>query len=186
MLILWVGRSHVSHWVAGTRPSGRGPALLAETLSRTLGRRITPRDIGLGDVVSGRGGTVVAENSTSSGNTQFGYLASLGGSIDALRASSTDNGAGATGFAAAHGGFLRCTNGSSTAPTGLIVNDGGVALCDVAALTQNVRVQGTAHANLNAITGNAQATVSANSTLVFPRANGTCSPTADSFCILTP
>jgi hypothetical protein len=44
-----VGRSHVSHWVAGTRPSGQGPTLLAEALSRQLGRRVTPDEIGLGD-----------------------------------------------------------------------------------------------------------------------------------------
>ncbi len=44
-----VGRSHVSHWISGTRPSGRGPALLAEALSRHLGRPVTPEDLGLAD-----------------------------------------------------------------------------------------------------------------------------------------
>ena len=32
-----VGRSHVSHWVAGSKPSGRGPMILREALSRRLG-----------------------------------------------------------------------------------------------------------------------------------------------------
>lgn len=132
------------------------------------------------------GGIIIAEDSFSSGNASFGYIASLGGTIDAVRATSTDTAVGATGFAAAHNGFVRCTAGSSTAPTGLIVNDGGVGLCDGAAFTQGVRVQGTAHANLNAATGGGNAVVSANSTLVFPSGNGRCTPTSDSFCILTP
>jgi hypothetical protein len=42
-----VGRSHVSHWVAGSRPSGRAPQFLAEALSRQLGRMITLDEIGL-------------------------------------------------------------------------------------------------------------------------------------------
>ncbi|MEV6670371.1 Tat pathway signal protein [Streptomyces sp. NPDC051162] len=42
-----VARSHISHWVCGTRPSGRAPALLCETLSRRLGRIVTPEEIGL-------------------------------------------------------------------------------------------------------------------------------------------
>jgi hypothetical protein len=42
-----VGRSHVSHWVAGTVPSGRGPSILCETLSRRLGRVVTLDEIGL-------------------------------------------------------------------------------------------------------------------------------------------
>ncbi|GAB3259901.1 tetratricopeptide repeat protein [Kineosporia babensis] len=42
-----VGRSHVSHWVAGTQPSGRAPTVLAEALSRQLGRTITVDDLGL-------------------------------------------------------------------------------------------------------------------------------------------
>lgn len=53
-----VGRSHVSHWVAGTKPSGHGAVILAETLSRALGRRITPRDIGLDEAVPTRPGGV--------------------------------------------------------------------------------------------------------------------------------
>jgi hypothetical protein len=44
-----VGRSHVSHWVAGTRPSGRAPALLREALSRQLGRNLSLVEIGLAD-----------------------------------------------------------------------------------------------------------------------------------------
>src|SRR5262249_28062552 len=42
-----VGRSHVSHWVSGSRPSGRSPAILCEVLSRRLGRPITMDEIGL-------------------------------------------------------------------------------------------------------------------------------------------
>lgn len=42
-----VGRSHVSHWVAGTRPAGRAPEVLRETLSRRLGRVVTFDEIGL-------------------------------------------------------------------------------------------------------------------------------------------
>jgi tetratricopeptide (TPR) repeat protein len=44
-----VGRSHVSHWVGGSRPSGRGPWFLCEALSRCLGRVITLDEIGLAD-----------------------------------------------------------------------------------------------------------------------------------------
>jgi hypothetical protein len=42
-----VSRSHVSHWVAGSHPSGLAPVLLAEALSRRLGRIVTVADIGL-------------------------------------------------------------------------------------------------------------------------------------------
>ncbi|MFI8186477.1 Tat pathway signal protein [Actinacidiphila glaucinigra] len=42
-----VGRSHVSKWVAGHAPSGRGPDFLREALSRRLGRTLTADDIGL-------------------------------------------------------------------------------------------------------------------------------------------
>ncbi|MFI7332832.1 tetratricopeptide repeat protein [Micromonospora aurantiaca (nom. illeg.)] len=42
-----VGRSHVSHWVAGSKPSGRAPVLLCEALSRKLGRVVTLDEIGL-------------------------------------------------------------------------------------------------------------------------------------------
>src|SRR5260370_370532 len=42
-----VGRSHVSHWVAGSKPSGRSPLILCEALSRRLGRVVTPAEIGL-------------------------------------------------------------------------------------------------------------------------------------------
>jgi hypothetical protein len=44
-----VGKSHVSHWVTGTRPSGRAPAFLCEALSRRTGRVITAADLGLSD-----------------------------------------------------------------------------------------------------------------------------------------
>jgi hypothetical protein len=42
-----VGRSHVSHWVGGTRPSGRAPLILCEALSRHLGRNLSLDDLGL-------------------------------------------------------------------------------------------------------------------------------------------
>ncbi|HCT75529.1 MAG TPA: Tat pathway signal protein [Micromonosporaceae bacterium] len=42
-----VGRSHVSHWVGGSNPSGQGPSILAETLSRRLNRVVTLDEIGL-------------------------------------------------------------------------------------------------------------------------------------------
>jgi hypothetical protein len=42
-----VGRSHVSHWVSGSRPSGLAPAILCETLSRRLGRTVTLDEVGL-------------------------------------------------------------------------------------------------------------------------------------------
>ncbi|MGW3930856.1 Tat pathway signal protein [Streptomyces microflavus] len=40
-------RSSITRWVSGTRPSGRAPSILAETLSRCLGRTVTLADIGL-------------------------------------------------------------------------------------------------------------------------------------------
>ena len=42
-----VGRSHVSKWVAGVKPSGRAPLILCEALGRKLGRVVTPDQIGL-------------------------------------------------------------------------------------------------------------------------------------------
>jgi len=42
-----VGRSHVSHWVGGSKPSGRAPMILCETLARRLGRAVTLDEIGL-------------------------------------------------------------------------------------------------------------------------------------------
>lgn len=44
-----VGRSHVSHWVAGSTPSGCAPAILRETLSRRLDRVVTLGELGLTD-----------------------------------------------------------------------------------------------------------------------------------------
>lgn len=41
-----VGRSHVSHWVGGSKPSGRGVVILCEVLSRRVGRTITPDEVG--------------------------------------------------------------------------------------------------------------------------------------------
>ncbi|MET9880894.1 Tat pathway signal protein [Actinacidiphila glaucinigra] len=43
-----VSRSHVSKWVAGHAPSGRGPDYLREALSRKLARTLTAHEIGLG------------------------------------------------------------------------------------------------------------------------------------------
>ncbi|MEV8033611.1 Tat pathway signal protein [Streptomyces sp. NPDC086182] len=40
-------RSSIARWIAGTRPSGRAPFILTETLSRGLGRTVTLADIGL-------------------------------------------------------------------------------------------------------------------------------------------
>ncbi|MFC9798032.1 Tat pathway signal protein [Streptomyces bacillaris] len=45
--LLGTRRSHVSMWVLGTRPTGQAPAILCETLSRRLQRRITPAEAGL-------------------------------------------------------------------------------------------------------------------------------------------
>jgi hypothetical protein len=42
-----VGRSHVSHWVRGTTPSGRAPLILVEALSRKLHRVVTLEEVGL-------------------------------------------------------------------------------------------------------------------------------------------
>lgn len=47
--LLGVGRSHVSHWVTGSRPSGRSPSILCEALSRRLGRLVTLSEIGLAE-----------------------------------------------------------------------------------------------------------------------------------------
>jgi tetratricopeptide (TPR) repeat protein len=46
-LALRYDRSSVSHWLAGRRPWGPVPGLLAETLSRALGRTVTVTDLGL-------------------------------------------------------------------------------------------------------------------------------------------
>ncbi|MBC2879306.1 MULTISPECIES: Tat pathway signal protein [Streptomyces] len=40
-------RSHIAQWVRGVQPSGNAPRILCETLSRGLGRVITPAEIGL-------------------------------------------------------------------------------------------------------------------------------------------
>ncbi len=47
-----VGRSHVSHWVAGSRPSGRAPQILCEALSRRLNRTVTLEEVGLADDIA--------------------------------------------------------------------------------------------------------------------------------------
>ncbi|MCG7522978.1 Tat pathway signal protein [Streptomyces sp. OfavH-34-F] len=50
-----VSRSHIAMWVQGTKPSGRTPHILAETLSRRLGRRLTLAELGLEDGPTGAG-----------------------------------------------------------------------------------------------------------------------------------
>lgn len=47
--LLSVGRTNVSQWVLGSKPSGPAASILCETLSRGLGRRLTPSEIGLTD-----------------------------------------------------------------------------------------------------------------------------------------
>jgi hypothetical protein len=42
-----VDRSHVSHWVGGSHPSGCAPVILCEALSRRLGRTVTLDEVGL-------------------------------------------------------------------------------------------------------------------------------------------
>ena len=42
-----VTRNHIAQWLRGVRPSGRAPHILCETLSRELGRTVTPTEIGL-------------------------------------------------------------------------------------------------------------------------------------------
>jgi hypothetical protein len=41
-----IGRSHVSMWVAGTKPSGAAPLILCQALSRRLKRVVTPDELG--------------------------------------------------------------------------------------------------------------------------------------------
>lgn len=43
-----VGRVHVHHWTKGTVPSGSGPQLLCEALSRRLRRPVTLEEAGFG------------------------------------------------------------------------------------------------------------------------------------------
>ena len=41
-----IGRSHISMWVGGTKPTGHAPILLCEALSRRLRRIVTPSELG--------------------------------------------------------------------------------------------------------------------------------------------
>lgn len=41
-----IGRSHISMWVGGTKPSGPAPLILSQALSRRLKRVVTPQEIG--------------------------------------------------------------------------------------------------------------------------------------------
>ncbi|MHB9864477.1 Tat pathway signal protein [Streptomyces sp. YIM S03343] len=42
-------RSHIAMWISGTRPTGRAPRILCETLSRRLRRPVTLAEIGLSE-----------------------------------------------------------------------------------------------------------------------------------------
>ncbi|MCM2388783.1 Tat pathway signal protein [Streptomyces albipurpureus] len=42
-----VSRSHIAMWIGGTQPEARAASILCETLSRKLGRVVTPEQIGL-------------------------------------------------------------------------------------------------------------------------------------------
>ncbi|MFD0441275.1 Tat pathway signal protein [Streptomyces chartreusis] len=44
--LLTTSRSHIAMWISGTRPSGRAPRILCETLSRRLQRPVTLAEIG--------------------------------------------------------------------------------------------------------------------------------------------
>lgn len=68
-----VSRSHIAMWVQGTKPSGRAPHILAETLSRRLGRRLTLADLGLED-----GPTGTADNGYDWSVDSLTVLAELG------------------------------------------------------------------------------------------------------------
>ncbi|MBW1603769.1 Tat pathway signal protein [Streptomyces sp. JJ66] len=46
--LIGVGRSHVSHWVRGTKPSGAAPRVLCEVFSRRLNRSVVLADLGFG------------------------------------------------------------------------------------------------------------------------------------------
>lgn len=67
-----VGKSHVSHWVTGTRPSGRAPAFLCEALSRRTGRVITAADIGLADHETPAAGQVDWDGDSLTGLVELG------------------------------------------------------------------------------------------------------------------
>jgi hypothetical protein len=41
-----IGRSHISMWVGGTKPTGEAPVILCQALSRRLTRMITPAELG--------------------------------------------------------------------------------------------------------------------------------------------
>jgi hypothetical protein len=67
-----VGRSHVTHWVRGSRPSGSAPAILCEALSRRLGRTVTLDEIGLTAVHSSIERATVWETDTLSALADLG------------------------------------------------------------------------------------------------------------------
>ncbi|MFJ8404947.1 Tat pathway signal protein [Streptomyces microflavus] len=66
-------RSHISMWILGTRPTGQAPAILCETLSRRLQRRIALAEAGLASAEDDP--TVVPEWST---NYTLAVLTDLG------------------------------------------------------------------------------------------------------------
>lgn len=67
-----VGRSHVSHWVAGSVPSGRGLLILCEALTRYLGRPVTRADIGFGDAPPAGQDLLAWDTDTLAALTDFG------------------------------------------------------------------------------------------------------------------
>lgn len=71
---LGVGRSHVSHWVGGSKPSGRGPQILREALSRRLGRFITLDAIGLPTGAVPSQGALAWDADTLAGLTDLGRV----------------------------------------------------------------------------------------------------------------
>lgn len=69
-----LGRSHVAHWLAGSRPRGRLPYFMAEVVSRRVGRQLTIDDIGLSRVDSTPDGQTDADEAP----TVVAALTSLG------------------------------------------------------------------------------------------------------------
>ncbi|MEV0217612.1 hypothetical protein [Micromonospora sp. NPDC050695] len=83
-----VGRSHVSHWIAGSKPSGRAPVLLCEALSRKLGRALTLEDIGLPTPLLSSSDMLGWRVDTLAALTELGRVASMTvgkGDVDAVQ-----------------------------------------------------------------------------------------------------
>lgn len=69
-----VGRSHISHWVAGSVPSGRGPDILCEALTRQLGRPVTRADLGFGAAPAATENLLAWDTDTLAGLTDLGRV----------------------------------------------------------------------------------------------------------------